>query len=398
MAKDPPDDWKCAHCISSGVVGGKREGKERRRATNACREMERMKESIKAGTLDPPVGIIRLSDLNRAATADGEDGDGTRPAPQDVPLEDAAASGCRKCIHELETGEKDRRMHDNQCPRKFGKRERNARMRLGRKTGAPTKMSTATDDRIPKKKRKRDRPPPPFAAWAGTCPPAESSSPGDANDSERRRWSPPASLSDAARAGCTKCRLELDTGEKTRRAHSDDCPRKFPRQRGAGSGTEPEARAHGEEKRPRKKHRPANASGDSGGRALPPNYVVPLETAAESGCRKCRLELETGEKTRQSHDERCPRKWRPKEGSSAAGGSSSAAKAAAGGPFHSARDESGKFRPAPKNPKKKRKRDRKAERERRLAREAAARAESADTDDEEAANMLAEGEKKTQLT
>ena len=34
LAKDPPDDWKCAYCVSSGVVGGKREGKERRRATN----------------------------------------------------------------------------------------------------------------------------------------------------------------------------------------------------------------------------------------------------------------------------------------------------------------------------------------------------------------------------
>ncbi|EJK48614.1 hypothetical protein THAOC_32574 [Thalassiosira oceanica] len=166
LAKDPPDDWKCAYCVSSGVVGGKREGKERRRATNACREMERMKESIKAGTLDPPVGIIKLSDLNRA---DSDDGDGVRLAPQDVPLEDAAASGCRKCINELETGEKDRRMHDNQCPRKFGKRERNARMRLGRKGAAANK--TGADDRIPKKKRKRDRPPLPSPRGRGRVPP-----------------------------------------------------------------------------------------------------------------------------------------------------------------------------------------------------------------------------------
>ena len=339
--------------------------------------MERMKESIKAGTLDPPVGIIKLSDLNQGDS----DGDGVRLAPQDVPLEDAAASGCRKCINELETGEKDRRMHDSQCPRKFGKRERNARMRLGRK-GAVTK--TSMGDRVTKKKRKRDRPPPPFAAWARTCPPAGTSSPG-ADDSERRRWTPLASLEDAARAGCTKCRLELDTGEKTRRAHSDDCPRKFPRQRGGGpEPAPPEARAR-DDRRSRKKARPSGASGEANGRALPPNYVVPLEKAAESGCRKCRLELETGEKTRQSHDERCPRKWRPKEGS--AGGSG--AKSAGG---HVARDESGKFRPASKPvQKKKRKRDRKAERERRLAREAAARAR--DTDDEEAAGMLAEGEK-----
>ena len=73
-------------------------------------------------------------------------------------------------------------------------------------------------------------------------------------------------------------------GEKRKRNESEE-----PGVKSAGPGTEPEAR-------PCKKQ-----------------MVVPLETAAESGCRKCRLELETGEKTRQSHDERCPRKLRPRE-------------------------------------------------------------------------------------
>jgi len=33
-------------------------------------------------------------------------------------------------------------------------------------------------------------------------------------------------LAEAAASGCSKCRDELATGEKTRREHSDHCPRK----------------------------------------------------------------------------------------------------------------------------------------------------------------------------
>ena len=93
-----------------------------------------------------------------------------------------------------------------------------------------------------------------------------------------------------------KAKKEGTSGKGGEKRKRDESESEEPGVKSAGPGTEPEARPRGEEKRPRKKH-----------------MVVPLETAAESGCRKCRLELETGEKTRQSHDERCPRKWSPRE-------------------------------------------------------------------------------------
>ncbi|KAL7458541.1 hypothetical protein ACHAWC_010125, partial [Mediolabrus comicus] len=39
-------------------------------------------------------------------------------------------------------------------------------------------------------------------------------------------FSSPPTLEDAAAAGCKKCRLEYETGEKIRKIHNDDCPRK----------------------------------------------------------------------------------------------------------------------------------------------------------------------------
>ena len=42
LQDEPPDDWMCAYCCVE-CVGGKNDGKERSKATQACREMERMK-------------------------------------------------------------------------------------------------------------------------------------------------------------------------------------------------------------------------------------------------------------------------------------------------------------------------------------------------------------------
>ena len=42
LQDEPPGDWMCAYCCVE-CVGGKKDGKERRKATQACREMERMK-------------------------------------------------------------------------------------------------------------------------------------------------------------------------------------------------------------------------------------------------------------------------------------------------------------------------------------------------------------------
>ncbi|KAL3801016.1 hypothetical protein HJC23_002309 [Cyclotella cryptica] len=47
LVKEPDDDWKCAYCIAEGVTGGKKEGRERKRAIQACREMEKARKELK---------------------------------------------------------------------------------------------------------------------------------------------------------------------------------------------------------------------------------------------------------------------------------------------------------------------------------------------------------------
>jgi len=45
-------------------------------------------------------------------------------------------------------------------------------------------------------------------------------------------------------------------------------------------------------------------------RPVSPRNPVTLDEAAASGCLKCQKELATGEKTRKTHADHCPRKWR----------------------------------------------------------------------------------------
>jgi hypothetical protein len=47
----PPGDWMCAYCCVAGL-GGKKDGKERRKATQACREVERMSRECMKATVD----------------------------------------------------------------------------------------------------------------------------------------------------------------------------------------------------------------------------------------------------------------------------------------------------------------------------------------------------------
>ena len=39
LTEEPDDDWKCAYCVAEGVLGGKKEGRERRKAREACRSV-----------------------------------------------------------------------------------------------------------------------------------------------------------------------------------------------------------------------------------------------------------------------------------------------------------------------------------------------------------------------
>jgi len=127
LQEEPPDDWKCAYCWAAGVMGGKKDGKERRKAAQACREMERMRRDIKERARKRAVGEIMDAESGLEESEDdgnkkpagveasgGAGGDGVR-----VSVEDAAVSGCRKCVKELATGVKTRKTHDDFCPRKW---------------------------------------------------------------------------------------------------------------------------------------------------------------------------------------------------------------------------------------------------------------------------------------
>ncbi|KAL7469516.1 hypothetical protein ACHAXS_009779 [Conticribra weissflogii] len=84
MKEMPPDDWKCAYCIASGIMGGKREGRERRNATKAVREMEKIRKDLKdarergeEGVLVTVTGGEVVDEALRRATESGqEDGGG----------------------------------------------------------------------------------------------------------------------------------------------------------------------------------------------------------------------------------------------------------------------------------------------------------------------------------
>ncbi len=43
----PPDDWSCAYCDSTGVTGFKRDARQRKRAAQAVREMEKARENMR---------------------------------------------------------------------------------------------------------------------------------------------------------------------------------------------------------------------------------------------------------------------------------------------------------------------------------------------------------------
>ena len=47
----PPDEWSCAHCDATGVIGFKWESQKRKRAAQAVREMDRMRNEIVRGQL-----------------------------------------------------------------------------------------------------------------------------------------------------------------------------------------------------------------------------------------------------------------------------------------------------------------------------------------------------------
>jgi len=384
LHKEPPDDWKCAYCWGAGVMGGKKDGKERRKAGQAVREMERMRREIReererGGGRVVKVKVVEVAEESaeeeEAMFSDVEDGD-KKPAAKmsvdtsaatvasaagagskspRVAVAEAAKSGCRKCIKELATGEKTRKTHDDFCPRKWKS--------VGKPPSATPKQEEVEEVLEEEFEEEEDvmeededdmEEDEPLA-----LPSLASTSPKGQRDGGM------VSLEEAAEAGCIKCQKELDTGEKTRKVHADDCPRKYRGAYKAPLPTAAEARAgvltvevdngakkpaamdenvkiaslksppetinaattsdipiprkvgrppsSSAKKTPGKPGRPAGKPGrppSTGRRPISPKNPVSLAQAAAAGCIKCQKELATGEKTRKVHADFCPRKWR----------------------------------------------------------------------------------------
>mmetsp|Transcript_7715 Transcript_7715/g.11895 ORF Transcript_7715/g.11895 Transcript_7715/m.11895 type:complete len:1482 (-) Transcript_7715:1929-6374(-) len=245
--EEAPDDWKCAYCWAAGVMGGKKDGKDRRKAAQAVREMERAKRDLKEKKGGRPLSkktIEKEVEAAVEAAINSVDGKAT--------LAEAAAAGCRKCKKELDTGEKTRKTHDDHCPRKWrsvGKPpgtevvdialpvKEESKPKPVRSAWRVRSLSPPKSNRSlsPPKQRGRSRTPEPDAT--------QSTSTNARGRPRRPRSQPPAQIESideggvtganrpplevGAAAGCVKCQRELDTGEKTRKTHDDHCPRKF---------------------------------------------------------------------------------------------------------------------------------------------------------------------------
>lgn len=238
LHSDPPDDWKCAYCWAAGVMGGRRDGKERQSAQQACREMERTRARLREERVAQEQAV---EEEKRRKEEPADQKLSTVPetvyATRAEAVAAAAKSGCRKCIREMETGKQTRKMHDDFCPRKWKSVGRpppvlssaspvaDSSAAVGDSAGAAglkREEVESKEEKINKEEVGMEEIP-----VVATSPP----------DLSPRCTPVPTgivSLAEAAAAGCLKCQKELDTGEKTRKVHADNCPRKY---RGANTVT-----------------------------------------------------------------------------------------------------------------------------------------------------------------
>jgi RNase P subunit RPR2 len=161
-------------------------------------------------------------------------------------LEEAAASGCKKCQNELATGVKTRISHANGCLRSQNPcKECQNEVTTGFKTREP---------------------------HGNECP---------RNHNPQRNYHT-VSLKDAAASGCKKCQRELVSRKKTAYSHDDGCPRKS------------KPRVGDKTKMPTNEEEVIKAT-------------VSLKDAAVA-CKKCQRELATGLTSSFQHSAGCPLK------------------------------------------------------------------------------------------
>ena len=139
---------------------------------------------------------------------------------------EVAAKACNKCKLELETGEKTRKSHADNCPRKFrGKSTSPVPPPVASSDVDGTKMHAADDAvELPKETASNDD-----EDAAAAAPSKKSGRKGGRPPAKKKRGPNPKNLVPLEEAAkfCVKCERELETGEKTRKEHSEDCPRKW---------------------------------------------------------------------------------------------------------------------------------------------------------------------------
>ena len=226
-----------------------------------------------------------------------------------VSLEEAAKSGCKKCVTQVETGEKNSLSHDLNCPRKMrGKQPDNIERRSQPKRQKKGNQQSDEDGK-PKGRASVAE-----GAKSGCRKCIKELETGEKtrgfkHDVNCPRKEVPATLAEGAKSGCKKCVAELETGKKTGKPHDLNCPRKLaPREKKTNKEDKSDHQSPIQEDEGDVlgylNRRPQN------NKQLPSthNTAPSLMDGAKSGCQKCTLEWQTDEvNPSMSHDDCCPR-------------------------------------------------------------------------------------------
>eukprot|EP00985_Skeletonema_marinoi_P007965 scaffold3549_cov119-Skeletonema_marinoi.AAC.1 len=307
--------------------GTKNEGENQKRDNSASRVHAQPKSNDQKGTkttefemlnnlaLEAAASVSNTTTVVGTAIANIDDGKAT--------LAEAAATGCTKCRKELDTGKKAPGPHVKNCPRNgLWKSEEKLSNSRDNTATQSSKKKTIDSNGSGEKLVNSDK----LASLSNTTTVVET----EINTDDGK-----VTRAEAAAAGCTKCRKELDTGKKAPGPHVRHCPRKglwkSEEKLGKGEGevgdaAKDEALPDGAKSispAPTSESSPAKVEKDEdmvetqidvSEKKKPAQRTFPapptLEEAAAAGCKKCRLEFETGEKTRKTHNDNCPRKWK----------------------------------------------------------------------------------------
>jgi hypothetical protein len=280
--------------------------------------------------------VWKMKDDKKTESGEAESKSKTDAAPTTTSpsLADGAASGCKKCKRELETGEKSRREHVDHCPRKYNfasSKELDVKQKSvavhkkqGSRNGGEKGVTKEKSNDAPSKKKSR-----PDGEKEGV----ESATKETSNDAPSKKKSRPdgekegmeSATRDTSNDVPTKKKSrhdgEKERAESTTRDKSNDAPSKKKSRHDEKERAESTTRDKSNDAPIKKKSRPdgekesavtATSEVEEAKRNsdVSPTTSPSLADGAAAGCKKCKKELKTGEKSRKEHGAHCPRKYK----------------------------------------------------------------------------------------